>query len=219
MSEPGPAGGPGPRPRPSKWALLAAIFAVMVVLDQWTKYLAVERLTWAFERAQARSTAEKLAVFYGQCHLEGLARPPYVVWRPVWRMNYVENPGAAWGLFRNLSENARNAFFGLVSVGAVVFILRYYRKVGERQRYLQVALSLVLSGAVGNFIDRLARRYVVDFVEWYWWNRPDIRWPTFNLADSLIVVGVGLLLLHPGEAKGAPDEAGGGGKYRAHPGG
>ena len=219
MSQPGPAGGPEPRPRPSKWALLVVIFAVMVVLDQWTKYLAVERLTWAFERAQARSTGEKLAVFYGQRHLEAMARPPYVVWRPVWRMNYVENPGAAWGLFRNLSENARNAFFGLVSVGAVAFILRYYRKVGERQRYLQVALSFVLSGAVGNFIDRLARRYVVDFVEWYWWNRPDIRWPTFNLADSLIVVGVGLLLLHPGEAKRAPDEAAGAGKNRAHLGG
>ena len=51
----------------------------------------------------------------------------------------------------------------------------------------------MLAGAVGNFIDRLARRYVIDFIEWYWWNRPDIRWPTFNVADSLIVVGVAML--------------------------
>ncbi len=212
MSGPSQPGGPEPRARPSKWALLAAIFAAMLVLDQWTKYLAVERLTLAFERAGARTAGEKLAVFYGQRHLEPLAREPYVVWRPVWRMNYVENPGAAWGLFRNLSENARNAFFGLVSVGAVAFILHYYRRLGERQRFLQVALALVLSGAVGNFVDRLARRYVVDFVEWYWWNRPDLRWPTFNLADSLIVVGVGLLLLHPGEKKATPGEGGAGGK-------
>lgn len=217
MSRPNTPGGPAPRPGPSKWVLLAAIFAAMVILDQWTKYLAVERLTWAFQRAQATSAGQRLAVFYGQRHLEPLAREPYVVWRPVWRMNYVENPGAAWGLFRTLSENARNAFFGLVSAAAVAFILHYYRRLGERQRYLQVSLALVLSGAVGNFIDRLARRYVIDFVEWYWWNRPDLRWPTFNLADSLIVVGVAMLLLHPGERKGAPAEAPGGGKKRAAP--
>ncbi|HEU4384912.1 MAG TPA: signal peptidase II [Anaeromyxobacteraceae bacterium] len=219
MSQPATASGPEPRPRPGKWALLAAIFAVMVVLDQWTKYLAVERLTFAFERAQASSAGEKLAVFYGQRHLEALARPPYVVWRPIWRMNYVENPGAAWGLFRNLSEDARNAFFGLISVGAVAFILHYYRKLGERQRFLQVALAFVLSGAMGNFVDRLARRYVIDFVEWYWWNRPDLRWPTFNLADSLIVVGVAMLLLHPAEPRGAPAETAAGGKNRARPAG
>jgi signal peptidase II len=69
--------------------------------------------------------------------------------------------------------------------------------VEEAQRLLRVALSLVLAGAVGNFIDRLARGYVVDFVDWHWWNRPDLYWPTFNVADSMIVVGVGLLLLLP----------------------
>jgi signal peptidase II len=118
-------------------------------------------------------------------------------------MNYVENPGAAWGLFRGLSENVRNAFFTLISVGAVGFILHYYRKLKNDQRFLQVALAFVLAGAVGNFIDRIARRYVIDFVEWYWWNRPDIRWPTFNVADSLIVVGVAMLVLHPGAGKAA----------------
>ena len=39
-------------------------------------------------------------------------------------------------------------------------------------------------------------------VNWHWWNRPDLYWPTFNVADSLIVVGVAMLLLHPGERKG-----------------
>ncbi len=88
-----------------------------------------------------------------------------------------------------------------MSLGAVGFILHYYRRLTEEQRFLQVALALVLAGAVGNFIDRLARRYVIDFVEWYWWNRPDLRWPTFNVADSLIVVGVAMLILHPGPQK------------------
>ena len=65
-----------------------------------------------------------------------------------------------------------------------------------------MALAFVLAGAVGNFIDRLARSYVIDFVEWYWWNRPDLRWPTFNVADSLIVVGVAMLIIHPGPVEG-----------------
>jgi signal peptidase II len=192
--------------RPGKWAVLAALFFSLVVADQWTKYLAVARLTHVFERSRDEGLAARVRGFFAYRHLEPLATEPHYVWRPVWRMNYVENPGAAWGLFRGFSEGFRNTFFTLVSLGAIAFILHYYRKLKEDQRFLQVALSLVLAGAVGNFIDRLARRYVIDFVEWYWWNRPDIRWPTFNVADALIVVGVAMLVLHPG-SKAEPERA------------
>jgi signal peptidase II len=188
----------------SKWALLGALFVVLVLLDQWTKFLAVERLTTVFDRAGELGLAEKLRGFYSYRHLEPLATDPYYVYAPLWRMNYVENPGAAWGLFRGFSQDFRNTFFTLVSLGAVAFILGYYRRLREDQRFLQLALAFVLSGAVGNFVDRLARNYVIDFVEWYWWNRPDVRWPTFNVADSLIVVGVAMLVIHPGPRK---DEA------------
>ncbi len=187
----------------SRWALLAALFVVLVSLDQWTKYLAVERLTTVFDRAGDAGIVQRVRGFYGYEHLEPLATDPYYVWRPLWRMNYVENPGAAWGLFRGFSPEFRNLFFTLVSICAVAFILNYYRRLRDDQRFLQVALALVLAGAVGNFIDRLARKYVIDFVEWYWWNRPDLRWPTFNIADSLIVVGVAMLIIHPGGAERA----------------
>lgn len=186
-----------------KWPLLAALFVALVLLDQWTKFLAVDRLTRVFERSRELSFVERVRGFYAYEHLEPLATEPYYVWRPVWRMNYVENPGAAWGLFRGFSERFRNGFFTVVSLAAVGFILRYYRKLREGQRFLQLALAFVLSGAVGNFLDRLARGYVVDFIEWYWWNRPDLRWPTFNVADSLIVVGVAMLVLHPGQKREA----------------
>ncbi len=195
------------RPAPSKWALLALVFAAAVVADQATKFLAVDRLTLAFQRGGAAALPEKIGAFYSYRHLEGLARAPYVVWRPVWRMNYVENPGAAWGLGRDMSETTRNGFFMAVSIAAVAFILHYYRRLSDQQRYLQFALAMVLSGAVGNFIDRLARRYVIDFIEWHWWNRPDLHWPTFNIADSLIVVGVALLMLHSGQKKESPASA------------
>ncbi len=182
----------------SKWALLAVLFVGLVAADQWTKFLAVDRLTVALQRGADQDPLAKLRAFYAYRHLEPLATDPYYVWRPVWRMNYVENPGAAGGMFRGLPPGWRDAFFVLISLGAVAFILFYYRRLRPEQRFLQVALGFVLAGAVGNFVDRLARRYVIDFVEWYWWNRPDVRWPTFNLADSLIVVGVAMLVLHPG---------------------
>ncbi len=202
----------------SKWTLLALVFAAAVIADQTTKFLAVDRLTLAFQREGAATLSEKVQAFYSLRYLEGLAKAPHIVWKPVWRMNYVENPGAAWGLGRGLSEATRNGFFMLVSIAAVGFILYYYRRLSDRQRYMQIAFALVLSGAVGNFIDRLARRYVIDFVEWHWWNRPDLRWPTFNVADSLIVVGVALLMLHPGQKQSqASAEPSPGGNRKAGP--
>jgi signal peptidase II len=185
----------------SKWRLLAILFVLALVADQATKFLAVDRLTYAFQRAGARTLGAKIPALYRLKYLEPVAKEPYYVYRPLWRMNYVENPGAAWGLFRNASDDFRNGFFTLISIVAVGFILYYYRRLEVRQRFLQVALAFVLAGAVGNFVDRLARKYVIDFVEWYWWNRPDVRWPTFNVADSLIVVGVAMLIVHPGEKR------------------
>jgi signal peptidase II len=85
-----------------------------------------------------------------------------------------------------------------VAVGAVLW---FYLRLGERQRLQQVTLALVLAGAVGNMVDRIVRHYVIDFVEWYWWNRPDLRWPTFNVADSMLTVGIAMLLLLPQERK------------------
>jgi signal peptidase II len=195
----------------SKWRLLAAIFAVALLADQATKLLAVDRLTYAFQRSGARTLPSKIQALYGLKYLEPLAKEPYYVYRPLWRMSYVENPGAAWGLFRDASVTFRNGFFTAISILAIGFILYYYRRLEVRQRFLQVALAFVLAGAVGNFVDRLARKYVIDFVEWYLWNRPDIRWPTFNVADSLIVVGVAMLIVHPG-----PKGASGAGTGRDH---
>lgn len=190
---------------PGKWTVLAVLFVLLVLADQWTKFLAVERLTTVFQRHGEVTLTQKLRGFYGHQHLELQATAPYTVWAPAWRMTYVENPGAAWGLFRGLSERARNGLFTVISVAAVAFILGYYRRLRDDQRYHQLALSLLLAGAIGNFIDRLARAYVIDFIDWY---AGSYHWPTFNVADSLIVVGVALLLLHPGQRKGAEGAAG-----------
>jgi signal peptidase II len=182
----------------SKWRIFVLIVVTGLAADQVTKFMAVDRLTTALQRTDG-SLAARVGGFYSFRHLEPYAIEPHVVWAPMWRMRYAENPGGAWGLFRDLSLSTRNTLFSLTLLGAVIFILFYFRKLSREQRLLQVALSLVFAGAIGNFVDRVARGYVVDFIDWHWWKRPDLYWPTFNIADSMIVVGVVLLVLLPGE--------------------
>ncbi len=192
------------RGRVGKWAVLALIFPLAVLADQVTKFLAVDRLTRAFARVGAHDLAQKVEAFWRLRHLEPFATEPYTVYRPLWRMAYVENPAAAFGMFGFIPPDARYRVFLIVSVLAIGFVFYYYRKLDDGQRFLQVALAFVLAGTVGNLVDRLARRYVIDFIDWYWWNRPDLRWPTFNLADSLLVVGIAMLLVHPSPGHRAP---------------
>jgi signal peptidase II len=196
------------KPTPSKWTVLAAIFVAGVGLDQWAKFLAVDRLTTLFQRVGAATAGQKLAAYFTHKHLEAMATDPYVVFAPLWRMVYVENPNAAFGLGHFIGPGPRRAIFLVAALVAAGAVIHYFRQLRDDQRWFQVALSLVLAGALGNFVDRALRGYVIDFVDWYWWNRPDLRWPTFNVADSTLVVGVALLLLRPFPAKG--DAAGDG---------
>jgi signal peptidase II len=182
----------------SKWRVLAAVFLLSLAVDQVTKFIAVDRLTHAFGANGAITLAEKIPAYFRLEHLERYADEPFVVFAPLWRMTYVENPFAAFGLFRGVPERFRYPLFIAVTIAAVFFVLAAYRKLDERQRWDQIALALVLAGAIGNFCDRLNHGYVIDFIDWYWWNRPDLRWPTFNVADSSLVVGVAMLLVHPG---------------------
>ena len=185
----------------SKWKLLALIAGIWFAADQVTKYLAVEHLTAAFAVAHAKTAGEKISAFIGQKDLleRGLADRVPVNVAPFWQHRYTQNRGAAWGVLAGAGEKFRVPFFYLVSLAAVIFIFSYYRKLSNGQRYLQVALSLVLGGALGNGLDRLLRGYVIDFIDWHWfdpqWMRPQLHWPTFNVADSGITVGLALLFL------------------------
>ena len=185
----------------SKWKLLALIAGFWFAADQVTKYLAVAHLTAAFAVARAQTPGEKLAAFVGQKDLleRGLADPVPVNVAPFWQNRYTQNRGAAWGVLAGAGEKFRVPFFYLVSLVAVIFIFSYYRKLSNGQRYLQVALALVLGGALGNALDRLLRGYVIDFIDWHWfdpqWMHPALHWPTFNVADSGITIGLALLFL------------------------
>jgi signal peptidase II len=196
----------------SKWKVLALLAGVWVVADQVTKYLAVEHLTSAFDRAGAYTFSEKVSAFITQRDVleRGYANSRPVVITPFWQHRYTQNRGAAWGLLSGTGEKFRVPFFYLISLAAVIFILSYYRKLRNDQRYMQVALALVLGGAIGNAIDRVLRGYVIDFIDWHWfdpnWIRPSLHWPTFNVADSGITVGLVMLFLEMLFAKKAAKE-------------
>lgn len=110
-----------------------------------------------------------------------------------WDFDYTVNPGAAFGLLADSNSPYRTPFFVVVSLLALAIILYILRGVRSHQRLLITALSFIGTGAVGNFIDRVRFGHVIDFVVWKLGD--EFRWPTFNVADAFITVGVGLMLL------------------------
>lgn len=103
-------------------------------------------------------------------------------------ITYVRNRGAAFSFLSNVSW--RLPFFIGVSLVASIAILAAFRKLRNDQMLAQVSLAMIFSGAVGNLIDRIRLGEVIDFLDVHWYRH---HWPAFNVADSLICVGVFLL--------------------------
>ena len=108
-------------------------------------------------------------------------------------ITHVRNTGGAFSLFAGTHEAWRVPFFLTVAVVAVAVLLHFVRRVAPHQRVLLFALGAVLGGAVGNMIDRAAFGEVTDFLDVYW---RGYHWPTFNVADSFITVGMLILIAH-----------------------
>ena len=108
-------------------------------------------------------------------------------------ITHVRNPGMAFGLLRDFPEVYRLPFFVAVTALAVLLVFSFFRKLAPGDRLSSFSLGLILAGAIGNFIDRVARGEVVDFLHFTLWR--NFSWPDFNLADSWIVVGVALLFV------------------------
>jgi signal peptidase II len=121
-----------------------------------------------------------------------------------------KNKGGAWGLLQGQSENVRRPFFLLVSVAAIAFIVTLYRRLQPSQHALKWGLPLVLGGALGNVFDRIRYGYVIDFIDYRadWIKKLNEliqkkypahivtdHWPTFNVADIAICVGVALMAI------------------------
>ncbi|MFF2440875.1 signal peptidase II [Priestia aryabhattai] len=97
------------------------------------------------------------------------------------------NRGAAWGILQG-----QMWFFYLITVVVVVGLIIYIQKLKKQDKWFGIALALMLGGAIGNFIDRVVRKEVVDFVNTYIFT---YDFPIFNVADSALVVGVIIMFI------------------------
>ncbi|WP_462270675.1 signal peptidase II [Desulfobacter sp.] len=108
-------------------------------------------------------------------------------------ITHILNPGGAFGFFAEQSPGIRKFIFLFLSSGVALFVLWLYRKTAESHIFLSYGLALIFGGALGNLIDRFRFGKVVDFLDFY---AGDLHWPAFNIADSAITIGMGILIYH-----------------------
>ena len=101
---------------------------------------------------------------------------------------HAQNRGAAFSLFQG-----GTVVFLIVSVLSIGMVAYFHRSLRDRSPWLHIVLGVVLGGTLGNFIDRLRQGYVTD---WLSIGIGDTRWPTFNVADSSVVIGIGILVVY-----------------------
>jgi signal peptidase II len=109
------------------------------------------------------------------------------------RISYIQNTGVAFGLFHQVQSVWKPYVLASMAVVAVAAILVYSFRVPPDRSLLQAALAITLGGILGNFVDRVVHGYVIDFIELHL--RDVFQWPTFNVADTAITIGIVLLLL------------------------
>jgi signal peptidase II len=144
------------------------LFLVLVLLDQFTKQIFIS----SFDVGQS------------------IIINPYLSW------TYLQNTGAAFSILAD-GGGVEKAFLLAVSVLVSVIVVLWIHKTSEYQRQKLYGQFLLLSGAVGNLIDRAQYGYVVDFIDMH---VNGFYWPVFNLADSFIFIGVLLLLFQRKQA-------------------
>ncbi len=152
----------------NKYLWVPVIAAGVLVLDQATKLLVIKYLP-------LYGTVPVIPGFF--------------------ELTHVRNPGAAFGILSGAHGSWRTAFFLVVSLAALAVIAMLVRRIADRLSL--AAFSLIAGGAAGNLIDRVRFGEVVDFFNVYIWKGVAYLdpWPTFNIADSAITVGVGLLVV------------------------
>lgn len=135
--------------------------------------------------AAALAAADQLTKYFASTLLQGNPKKGFIPY--IFNLVYVENKGAAWGMF----ADARWVFIvvSTVAIIAVIAVLLFF----SREHILFcLSLSMILAGGVGNMIDRVANGFVVDFLQFAFWE----DFPVFNGADSFVTVGAVLLIVY-----------------------
>ena len=116
-------------------------------------------------------------------------QPDITVIEGFFDFSYLENRGAAFGIFQG-----RVYLLAFVTIIIMVVLFVMYQKTKKKTKLLTISTALIMTGAIGNLIDRLRYGFVVDSISWHWKNT--YYFPTFNVADICITVGTGLLILY-----------------------
>jgi len=104
---------------------------------------------------------------------------------------HVQNKGAIFGIFSNAESSFMFVLLTIFSLAALGLVVYYFIKTPVSEKLMNISLSLILAGALGNQVDRILRGHVIDFLEFKFWGWP---WPSFNVADSCISTGAVLLI-------------------------
>lgn len=146
--------------------IVAAIAALVLCLDQYTKYLVCEHIP----------RFGKVEVVPGCLDLV-----------------HIRNTGIAFGLLQNIGNRYRLAMMLFAGLVTVILVAILAKQISKTRKLQLIALSMILGGAVGNLIDRIRFEEVVDFIDVHWRNL--YHWPAFNMADAAISIGVVLILI------------------------
>ncbi|UGQ17262.1 signal peptidase II [Borrelia sp. RT1S] len=143
--------------------------SVLVFFDQLSKYLIVQYVELG---------SEYLSIF-----------------GDFFKIIHVRNTGILFSIGSNIDNSLKNLFFLVLPVVVLVFV--FYFSLKEKNSVSRISLLLILSGGIGNIIDRLFRPLgVVDFLDVKFFGIFGLqRWPTFNFADSYVVIGIGLFAI------------------------
>lgn len=175
-------------PRSPKAIVICALATLALVgADLYTKHLATENLST--ERMGPPIEACEQPGLAGMQHLPDSS---YVIIEDYLELRYAENCGAAFGLLDNAPRMVRRGVFGIAGIAATLFLFLLFVR-GSGGRLFGWSVPLIVSGAIGNLVDRARLEYVVDFI--YFHVKDQFQYPTFNVADITITVGVAFLIL------------------------
>jgi signal peptidase II len=149
-----------------KYVPFAVISALVIVLDQVTKIMVLQ----------------KMPLYHSISVIPGF-----------FSLTHVHNPGGAFGFMAQHDSPWRHWLFLAAAGIALVMIIYFYHQTPPSHRLFGAALAMIFGGAVGNLIDRLRYGVVVDFLDFY---IGYMHWPTFNIADSAVTVGVIVFVMH-----------------------
>jgi signal peptidase II len=174
-----------PSKRP-QWIVFFVVGVVSLIADQITKIWARGALpTFGHGSGSAGACVIPDDIVARMCQGKSV---PVVDGFWDWRLSM--NPGSAFGLFSSLTVG--RVLLSIVGIAAVIGMIFMLRKARPDQKVLHWALALVAGGAIGNLVDRIYFGVVTDFVLWH---AKTHEWPVFNVADVVLVIGVGLMFI------------------------